>query len=171
MKEVYDLAAKDIGTWEWAGADHNPKVLAYFKDAGHAWVRDDETPWCAAFVGAILKRCGIEPSGELTARSYLHWGEKVPLSQAQVGDVVVFSRGNSPWQGHVGFFSKVTKNHIYVLGGNQANQVNIKRYSKDQLLGVRRWPEPKIETTLETPPTERGFSLIGFLLGLLRGGK
>ena len=38
MKKVYDLAAKDVGTWEWKGPEHNPKVLEYFKDSGHDWV-------------------------------------------------------------------------------------------------------------------------------------
>ena len=50
---AYDLAQEEIGTVEWAKGN-NPKVLAYFKDAGHPEVSTDETAWCAAFVGAML---------------------------------------------------------------------------------------------------------------------
>ena len=46
---------------------------------------DDESPWCAAFVGAVLAECGLAGTGSLTARSYLKWG--VP------GDIAVLWRG------------------------------------------------------------------------------
>lgn len=135
---AYKLAQDDIGTWEWADG-HNPKVVQYFHDVGHEWVKDDETAWCAAFVGAMLKRANMPHTGKLNARSYLDIGEEVPLSEAVPGDIVIFSRGDPDgWQGHVGFFVRRAGAHIEVLGGNQANQVNIKRYPASRLLGVRR---------------------------------
>jgi len=138
--QAYQLARADEGTWEWAEG-HNPKVVRYFADVGHSWVKDDETAWCAAFVGAMLKRAGMPHTGKLNARSYLDWGEEVALDDAQEGDVVVFWRGTPDgWQGHVGFFVRRAGASIEVLGGNQANQVNVKRYPVDRLLGVRRAP-------------------------------
>lgn len=133
----YELAQKEIGTVEWAqGA--NPKVVAYYRDAGHPTIVDDGVAWCAAFVGAMLKRAGQKGTGLLTARSYLNWGKPVELADARPGDIVVFTRGNSSWQGHVAFFVKRDGAFISVLGGNQRDSVNISRYPASSLLGVRR---------------------------------
>ena len=134
-----ERAKADMGTWEWKGDDHNPKVVQYFQDVGHAWVKDDETAWCAAFVGAMLERSGIRSTRALNARSYLGWGSPVELEDAKEGDIVVFSRGDpNGWQGHVGFYVGHGMTFINVLGGNQANQVNVKPYKKSRLLGIRR---------------------------------
>ena len=101
--QAYQLARADEGTWEYADG-HNPKILQYFADVGHSEVKDDETAWCAAFVGAMLKRAGMPHTGKLNARSYLDWGDEVALEDAQEGDIVVFWRGTPDgWQGHVGF--------------------------------------------------------------------
>ena len=140
QRKAYELALEDAGTWEWKGNKHNPKVLQYFADVGHAWVKDDETAWCAAFAGAMLKRAGLPHTGKLNARSYLKWGVEVPLEEAQEGDIVVFSRGDpSGWQGHVAFYVSHGDRFINVLGGNQSNQVNVTPYKRKRLLGVRRW--------------------------------
>lgn len=135
----YELAQKEVGTVEWKDGS-NPKVLAYFRDAGHPTVKDDATAWCAAFVGAMLKRAGLKGTGLLTARSYLQWGEPVERKDARPGDVVVFKRGNSSWQGHVAFLVKDRGEVIDVLGGNQADAVNVRAYRAAQLLGIRRAP-------------------------------
>ena len=134
---AYEMAKAEVGTVEWANGN-NPKVVAYFKDSGNPGVTNDETAWCAAFVGAMLKRAGIKGTGKLNARSYLDWGTPVDRKDAQPGDVVIFKRGNSSWQGHVAFFVKDRGALLDVLGGNQSNAVNIKGYSAKALLGIRR---------------------------------
>jgi len=141
MNAAYQLAKKDVGTWEWAEG-HNPKVVQYFHDVGHEWVKDDETAWCAAFVGAMLKRAGMPHTGKLNARSYLDWGEPVDPEDAREGDILVFSRGDpNGWQGHVAFNAgRTTSGDWRCLGGNQGNQVNVKTYDHARLLGVRRAP-------------------------------
>ena len=138
LKTAYDYAKEHLGTWEWA-TGHNPKIVQYFADVGHAWVKDDETAWCAAFVGAMLKKAGLPHTGKLNARSYLDWGVPVDLADAKPGDIVVFSRGDPKgWQGHVAFYVSHNSSVINVLGGNQNNQVNITPYSRSRLLGIRR---------------------------------
>ena len=136
----YERAKADIGTFEWADGS-NPKVLAYFKDAGGHNISDDSVPWCAAFVGSMLERSGIKSTRMLNARSYLEWGTPVELKDAVEGDIVVFRRGSSSWQGHVGFFVKQAGNVIQVLGGNQSDAVNVSTYFTATLLGVRRVPQ------------------------------
>lgn len=131
------IAQAAQGVKEIKGERHNSVILEYFDHVGHGWVKDDETPWCAAFVGACLERSGIKSTGSLAARSYLNWGKEV--TTPKYGDIVVFWRGKkNGWQGHVGFFVKEDRGYIYVLGGNQRNAVNVSRYPKSRLLGYRR---------------------------------
>lgn len=136
---IYETAKADEGVWEWAEG-HNPRVLAYYREAGVPQT-NDEVPWCAAFVGAVLARSGVQGTGSLLARSYESWGTSVPLDQAQRGDVVVLSRGQ-PWQGHVAFYEGAAGSNVYLLGGNQGNQVNVTAYPKSRVVAVRRAVEP-----------------------------
>ena len=142
QKQAYALASESLGMQEFAGPANNAEIIQMFADVGHAWVKEDSVAWCAAFVGAMLERSGIDSTRQLTARSYIKWGESVALDKAQPGDIVVFWRGQKDgWQGHVGFFVKHAGTHIEVLGGNQSNEVNIARYPVTRLLDIRRWPD------------------------------
>ena len=137
---AFEAAGHHLGVEEWPGAKHNPLVLEMFAQAGHGWVKDDETPWCAAFVGAVLGECGIAGSGSLAARSYLKWGEPVANGDAVPGDVVVFWRGSpSAATGHVAFFVRWDGANVIVRGGNQGNRVSDTHYSVNRLLAVRRY--------------------------------
>lgn len=151
MNKAYELALKEQGVVEWAKGS-NPKINKYFADAGHLNIVDDDVAWCAAFVGAMLARAGIKPTGMLTARSYLKWGTPVDLADARPGDIVVIPRGSSSWQGHVFFFVKRSGAFVDGLGGNQSNTVNIQRYSAKTILGIRRAPEPMVVTRVVTAP-------------------
>ena len=136
---IYSLAEADIGTWEWAGDENNPSVLAYYREAGHSEIKQDSVPWCAAFVGAILSRAGVQNTGSLLARSYEQWGVPVDgVHNAQRGDIVVLSRGDQSWQGHVGFFVGFGAGKVHVLGGNQGDQVNVSPYNMDKIVAIRR---------------------------------
>lgn len=151
------LAKSEIGTREIVGKKHNPKIVQYFRDVHNSWVVDDETPWCAAAVGSWLERSGETSTRKLTARSYLNWGIKV--ANPIPGDVVVFSRGNSSWQGHVGFFVKRDSRGIHVLGGNQGNAVSIAVYSPSRLLGYRR-PAPRSSAAVANKSWERALEVL-----------
>jgi uncharacterized protein (TIGR02594 family) len=100
--------------------------------------------WCAAFANAILEKSEIPSNKDhkyaLTARAFLDWGEKV--DKPEMGDIVVFPRGNQGWQGHVGFYVKEQMIdgvlYYYILGGNQKNSVRVDLYRADKALGIRR---------------------------------
>jgi uncharacterized protein (TIGR02594 family) len=171
MTTAYDLARADIGTVEWRNGN-NPKVLAYFADTGNAWVKDDETAWCAAFVGSMLHRAGQKGTGKLNARSYLDWGVPVDLQDALPGDVVVFKRGNSTWQGHVAFFVRRSGAFVTVLGGNQSDQVKESNYPVASILGIRRLAvSDPVEPPAVPAPVTRSFwaALATTLAGIWRG--
>ena len=134
---MLNRALSQYGVSEVAGDKDNPIIVNYFKEIGHSWVKDDETAWCSAFVNWVAKKEGYEYSGKLNARSWLSMGD--PIGHPEVGDVVVLWRNNkSSWMGHVGFFINQNDKYIYILGGNQNNQVCIKPYPKDRLLEYRR---------------------------------
>jgi uncharacterized protein (TIGR02594 family) len=138
MNSVLDIALAEYGITEVVGNNHNHRILQYFKEIGHKWVTVDETAWCSAFANWVAMKAGYYRSGKLNARSWLTVGIKVAMPQK--GDVVVFWRvKKSDWRGHVGFFISYSedKKYIYVLGGNQNNQVCIKKYPTYRLLGFR----------------------------------
>lgn len=149
-------ALKLDGLKESPGASHNPEVVKLFAEAGHSGVKDDETAWCAAFVGAMLARAGYLGSGKLTARSYLDIGDKVtnPIR----GDIVVFPRGNSEWQGHVAFVLKADAQYVFAFGGNQSNAVNLTRYSRANVLGFRRPVATTIVRDVQAKLRDLGFN-------------
>lgn len=107
------------------------------------------TEWCAAFVNAMLELDGVPSLNTLShphpllARSFLEWGLPVDASAVKRGDLVIFPRGRSSWQGHVGFYwgtvSRDGVTYYQILGGNQSNRVGIELYRADRALGVRRW--------------------------------
>lgn len=141
MSQLINIALSQYGVTETVGIQHNPIVLNYFKEIGHTWVTTDETAWCSSFINWVALKAKIQRSHKLTARSWLNVGYKI--KQPELNDLVIFWRHKkSSWKGHVGFFIGYTedKKYIYVLGGNQNNQVNIKKYPAYRLLGFRRLP-------------------------------
>lgn len=133
-----DKAKTYLGLSEVPGKKHNSKILEWWQ-AIHAIFTDDETPWCAAFVGGVLEECGIKSSRSAAARSYLDWGNKI--AGPAVGCVVVFWRkflGSG--SGHVGFVvGKDAFGNLLVLGGNQGDKVSILPFNPKRVLDYR-WP-------------------------------
>ncbi|MEL6298922.1 MAG: TIGR02594 family protein [Pseudomonadota bacterium] len=132
MAEAWAL----YGVAEASGRQTNARVAALYRDAGHAQIKDDAVPWCAAFVGACLARAGLPSTGSLRARSYLDYGEAA--DDPRPGDIVVLRRGASPTAGHVGFYVGRTRERLFLLGGNQSDAVTVAGFAASRLLGVRR---------------------------------
>lgn len=127
-------AALHLGLTEIPGKRHNPTILRWIKALG-GWFTDDETPWCGTFVAHCLRAAGIDvPKHWYRARAYAEWG--VPC-EPRVGAVAVFGRTGG---GHVGFIVGASASNLYILGGNQRNQVNITPIAKSRLIAVR-WPK------------------------------
>jgi uncharacterized protein (TIGR02594 family) len=135
--EIIKAALGEYGVIEQPGAVENtPRILEYFAEIGHSWVKEDETAWCSAFCNFIAKTTNHEYSGELNARSWLTVG--IRTSKPEPGDVVVLWRSSkTSWKGHVGFFVRKDDSQIWILGGNQSNQVCIAPYDSDRLLDYR----------------------------------
>lgn len=128
-------ARKNLHVREIKGPQHCPEILQYWRDIKRGGIKDDETPWCAAFVGAMLERVGIQSTRFESARSYLTWGTE--LREPVPGCIVVFTRDGG---GHVGFVVGQNENRdLLVLGGNQSDAVNIRAFPRARVTGFR-WP-------------------------------
>lgn len=138
------FAESSSGVKEIPGNQHNPRILAYHQ-ATSLKATSDEIAWCASFVNWCLREAGFTGTNSARARSFLNYGEPVALNDIRAGDIVVFSRGNNPAQGHVAFFCEwrdVRKGTMNVCGGNQSNQVSITTYGIENLIGIRRPTQP-----------------------------
>ena len=91
------------------------KFKTLFESGGFNDLDPAATSWCAAFVGSVLGKSGLGHTGSKSSRSYRTWGDPC---EERVGAVVVFGS-------HVGFVSSPGM----VLGGNQSDEVNIRKYS------------------------------------------
>ena len=143
---AFDLAQRFVGMSEVSGPTSNPHVLAMLR-LDQEWPEGDEVPWCSAFMNYIAWLLRLPRSKSLRARSWLLIGRPTGLEEAEIGfDVVILKRGsgNQPGPdvieapGHVGLFAGREGSKILVLGGNQANSINVSRYPSSRLLGIRR---------------------------------
>lgn len=132
-------ARKYLGTKEIPGAKHNSAIVRWW-EAIKAPFRDDETPWCGAFVGGVLAENGLATvAGGASARAWLNLPKR--LASPAYGCVVIFWRGSpTGGSGHVGFVVGRDKaDNLMVLGGNQGDMVSIKPFARSRVLGYR-WP-------------------------------
>ena len=132
---------KLYGTIEVPGPENNPTILAWATEIGLGHVyKGDEIPWCGLTIAFAAASAGWEysPRGNaLWARNWLAWGTPVKLGEEMLGDVLVFMRGSA---GHVALYVGEDRTHFHILGGNQGDQVNIKRKLKSELISGRRCP-------------------------------
>lgn len=140
-------AVSYLGLQEVPGPNHNKVILdmaaALGRKAGIA-IKDDETPWCGTFMGAVCQSVGGTPPDIcVRARAWLEWGEAV--GQPYRGDVLIFSRTGGA---HVCQYLAEDKTHYHVIGGNQLNSVSVTRIPKARLLGARRMPGKAAERGL-----------------------
>jgi uncharacterized protein (TIGR02594 family) len=133
------MAEKELGVKEWKNGS-NPRVEDYhrFAERDNKKGMSDDIAWCSSFACAICEWAGLGSTNSRLARSWTRWGVSTKKDPWPF-DIVVFWRGSkSGWQGHVGFLVKEETHYVYVLGGNQNDEVNITRYSKQKLLDIRR---------------------------------
>ena len=145
----YWVAMRFSGTREVSGRAANPQIMAMLNlDA--KWPEDDAVPWCSGFVNYICWILRVVRSKSLRARSWLTVGQVINLEDARPGwDVVILNRAGGPDDpniidapGHVGFYAGQEGSWVWLLGGNQSDEVKLSRYPTKDVLGVRRlYPE------------------------------
>lgn len=134
-----ECAKNQIGVKEIPGKKNNPQIVSYHQ-ATSLKANDDETAWCSSFVNWCLSSVGIKGTNSAAAKSFTKWG--IGLKEPRPGAIAVMSRGGVGWSGHVGFYVGEGKdpNTVFILSGNQSNQVKVSEFSKNLILGYR-WPK------------------------------
>lgn len=129
------VARSLIGEREIKGPRHNSIILRMWQAIRSPWFKDDETPWCAGFVGYCLEEAGIKSTRSAAARSYDNFGKK--LTRPAYGCIAVKSRKGG---GHVTFVvGRDRWGNLLCLGGNQNDMVKISVYSPSAF-HTFRWP-------------------------------
>lgn len=145
MPQYLDIAKRDIGLKEIAGAKHHPRILLAFETIGHKWLNTDEHAWCAAIMGLWMHESGLPfPKNAFRALSWLEWGEPCGC---EYGAVAVMTRKGG---GHVGIVDAVSpdRKFVRVLGGNQDNMVKVAWFPAERITHYRK----PIGMTLQTAP-------------------
>lgn len=127
------IAKNEIGTKEIAGNQHNQRIVQYHSTTTLK-ATTDEVPWCSSFVNWVLLKAGLSITRSAAARSWLKYGVPCKL---QYGCIVITKRGNSPTAGHVGFCVRHDDKHVYLLGGNQSDNVKISRFMRTSVIDTR----------------------------------
>jgi len=128
-------AWEEAGTEEIPGPESNPEVEKYH-DAVHDDNTEDDVPWCSSFVCWCVEAAGYDSTNSRAARSWLDWG--VVLEVPLYGCVCILWRGRpTGWKGHVGFYLGEDADSVFLLSGNQSDEVNVRRYPKSRVLGYR----------------------------------
>ena len=131
------IALGERGVATFPAGSSNPRITEYH---AHTNIRgyDDKASWCSSFVNWSLAQAGIQGTASALARSWLEWGE--PLDEPVVGCIAVLAREDpASWKGHVGFYLRADGEHVFLLGGNQLDQVREHFYPKASVLAYR-WP-------------------------------
>lgn len=127
------------GTMEFDGNKSNPIIVNWAKETNNRsddWYNNDSIPWCSLYAIVVAQRAGKDSTNvDLSALSWKKFGKVIDISEAALGDVLIFSRKGG---GHVGFYVGEDNSFFYVLGGNQSNKVNIAKISKNRCVAVRR---------------------------------
>lgn len=141
MSKLVMTGLKYYGITEQPGTDKNsPTIVGWLKQM-LPWANNDEIAWCSAYVNGIAKEAGYDHfpdnHGSALAREWLKKG--IEVETPEPGDVTILWRGSvNAVTGHVGFFIRENSTHVFLLGGNQSNSVNITAFPKNRVLGYRR---------------------------------
>ena len=141
VKTPYAIAQEEllIGVAEDHRLGHDNTRIKIYHGTTSGGAMPDEVAWCSSFVNFCVEQAGLIGTDSKAARSWLNWGGSVPKNDWRTGDVMIFRRGSSSWQGHVGFLADLKGERPLILGGNQNNRVSLASpYPYSAILDVRR---------------------------------
>jgi uncharacterized protein (TIGR02594 family) len=149
-------AISQLGIKEFPGIKANPEVMKYHKAAKYGTNNDsaDGDAWCGSFIAWVMSENGFTPP-KIAVRAS-EWKKFGKMINKPIFGAIGFKFRSGG--GHVGFVigQSYDGNDLYILGGNQGNQVRISKYPKN-IWAAFIIPE-KVNTTLSTLPFYSGHS-------------
>jgi len=120
------IAKKEIGQKEIKGSKHNKRILEYH-DSTTFNADTDEVPWCSSFVNWVITQAGYNGTNSSWAKDWIKWGRK--MDKPVYGAICTIDYSYKGEKGgHVGFVVGKEENYVYLLGGNQGDQVKVSKY-------------------------------------------
>jgi uncharacterized protein (TIGR02594 family) len=107
------------------GQDANQNILNWLGTCGGLspeQYANDETPWCSAFVNAMVVDAGYSGTNSASANSWSTW--RNATSSPQVGDIAVAKDGH-----HVGIITNVVDGVYYMTSGNNGEAGCVQTYT------------------------------------------
>ncbi len=137
-------ARRLIGVREVPGAANNPVIMGWGNRLGARVLGiaygADSVPWCGLFAAHCVTVAGLKPPAiAIRAKAWAGFGTALSTTATRpsLGAVAVFGREGG---GHVGFVAGVYDGgDLAILGGNQGDAVNIRRFPRTRLIALR-WP-------------------------------
>lgn len=119
------------------GSASNPKIVEFIKATSYPDTSSDEVPWCSAFLVYVFQLCGIPNQANAAAMSWMNYS--TPTDNPTLGDIVVLAwPAGAPTNHHVGLFIRETADLVYILAGNQNDEVDICPWRKRSVLSYRK---------------------------------
>lgn len=135
-----EVAFGEIGVTAYPEGSSNPRITEYHAGTNIAGY-DDKASWCSSFVNWSLAAADVIGTRSALARSWQDWG--TPIELPVLGCIAVLWRDEpASWKGHVGFYLREDEQFVYLLGGNQLEQVREHYYPKECVLAYK-WPSTK----------------------------
>jgi uncharacterized protein (TIGR02594 family) len=138
-------ARRQTGVRETPGPANDSRIMGMARRAAR-WLginyTADAVPWCGLFVADCMEAAGFKPPAGfigVRAKAWASWGTAIGTTATRppIGSIAVFGRDGG---GHVGFVTAIHANgDLDILGGNQGDAVNIRRFSRLRLVALR-WP-------------------------------
>ncbi|SUH67500.1 Uncharacterised protein [Salmonella enterica subsp. enterica serovar Oranienburg] len=139
-------ARKHIGLTEIKGAKHNPEIVQFWRDIKRGGIKDDETPWCAAFVGAMLERVGIRSTRFESAKILSGLGREIRYTGIRMYRCIYPRRR---WARRLRCRTP-RQWRSACPGWNQGDAVNIRAFPTSRVSGYR-WPAGEPRNTALLP--------------------
>jgi CHAP domain len=134
---IADIATRELGVAEEPAGSNNGARIAEYRTATAG---SGVGPWCAYFCSWVTAQAGVpigaNGQGEGWVPAVQQWadqsGKWIPAGQGapQVGDLVVFDRGNDGVLDHIGVVTQVADDGtITTVEGNSSDAVSQRTYS------------------------------------------
>lgn len=129
------VAFKEYGQARLVGHQSNPRILEYLHAIPSAANATDKEDWASAFAEWCLNQVGINGPKSMKPKAWITWGQEI--KEPKAGAIAVFNFDGTE---HVGFVIVEADDDLTVLGGNQEEKVEVRRYPKSKLIDYRMPP-------------------------------